>query len=340
MPNFVASNLAKAQAKLQAGFQSSELRYRDPVVFKSLIASAQIMIPGYESLRTSEKRVVEAYFKLRQARALGGARSHIHAGVNGDSGTLTPTWTTKTDTFSTWLKAGDSNVYNSPEQLQVNLENVIANMAEGLESDSASFIFNNRSQVNIATADGAFDGVTFAFEIDQATREDRAIQITKSMLYENKYTAGLVDVYCDTVAFNKFMFQANQGSANATNLTFQFNGINFIHSVELNALASGLGYSNGFWVATQQGTNAALPWIPRQNRSGYESREQTYSSLLNPVDGLQYALHFYEEKANGTGFNGELQDEKTEFEVSLDVAFDTAPLSVANETTLLAVALT
>jgi len=64
-----------------------------------------------------------------------------------------------------------------------------------------------------------------------------------------------------------------------------------------------------------------------------------YGSILNPVDGLQYAIHSYEQRANGTSVNGYTQDVLTEVEVSLDVALQHAPLSTAGETPLMAFAL-
>lgn len=337
MANYVLTNLVKAQAKLQNEFKQGELRFRDPVLFKKMIQSAQIMMPSYESLRTSEKRVVEASYFNRTSRALGSARSHNHTGAKGDSSVITPSWTTYDDDFVTTLKSGDSNLYNSAEQLQNEIANVVRNFADGLESASASFVFNNKTGVNIATADGGFNGVTDVFEITEATNGNRAIQISKSMMYENKYNGNYV-VICDTVAFNKFEKDANQGSANSENLSFQFSGVEFIHSVEMNALASGLGYVTGFWIVVPMGMIAALPWIPIQNRQGISTKENLYTTISNPIDGLSYAVHSYEERIDGTALNGETQDLKTEYQVSLDVAFDHAPLTTADETPIFAAA--
>lgn len=339
MPNYIASNLALAQARFVDKFQSNELRFRTPVVLNSLTANSNIMVPSYEILRTSESRPLEVYAKSRTSRVLGGARSDNHTGVRGDSNATTPVWTTYSDTFKTLLKGGDSNVYNSAEQLQGEIENVVANFADGLEQVAADFIFNNRSAFNAAVAEGTFNGGTNVFEVTEATNGNRAVQIIKAMMHENKYSGNVV-VYCDTIAFDKFGFQSAQGTGNAENLTFQFANVSFIHSVEMNALAAGLGYTNGFYIAVEEGSVAALPWIPRQNREGYDSRVQTYTTLMNPADGLTYAMHYYEERVDGTPDNSETQDEATEYELSIDLAFETTPLTTnPGETSLLASAL-
>ena len=333
MANYVPSDLVKAQAKLMGKFKDSELRYRDPVLFKEFLRVGQIAMPNFGSLRTREDRPVEAYFKNRTSRALGTARVHNHVGTKGDSTAFTPTYLERTDKFALSLKQGDNNVYSNPEMLSNEFENVVANFSEGFESLAASHIFNNRSQVSTASSELAFDGVTFVNELTAANVEDRAIQITKSAMRENKYSGSLV-VVCDTVAFNKFGYQANQGNANNQNLEFQFGGVRFIESIEMNSLASGLGYTAGFWVSFEEGSVAGLPWIPKQNKQGSSSTVNTYGTILNPVDGQTYAVHSYEERADESATNGYTQDVRTEFEVSLDVAFEHAPLTTANETPL------
>ena len=99
-------------------------------------------------------------------------------------------------------------------------------------------------------------------------------------------------------------------------------------------------YSKGYWVAVPEGSVAALPWIPVQNRQGREFGQiANYGAIINPVDNVQYAVHTYMEGANGSALGGYTQDVKIETEISLDIAYEYAPLSTASETPLLAFAL-
>lgn len=339
MANYNPSNLAKAQAKLLGNFQAGELRFREPAVFKSLIRNAGIMFPDAAGLRTREDRAVEAYFATRSSRALTGARSENHTGAIGDSSVLTPSWTPFVDGFATSLKRSDNNVYTSVEVLQHEMSQVIANFAEGLEAGASSFLFASRSAVNVSTVQGTFNGTNDAFEITEGTEGDRAMQITKSNMNINKYN-GVYDVYCDTIAFDKFEKDANQGAGNSVNLQFNFTNTNFIHSVDMNALAAGLSYTKGFWIAVPVGMAAALPWIPIQNRQGIITKENMYGTFSNPVDSLLYGVHSYEARADTSATNGATQDVTTEWQISLDVAFDHAPLTAGSgETPLMAFAL-
>jgi len=337
MANRTTSNLVKAQAKLVGAFQSSELRFRYPATYLALRANSPIMFPNYDVLRTREDRTVETNFAARSKRSLGtGGRTHNHTGVKGDTAVLTPTWTSYDDKFNMSLKQSDISIYNEQEQFNQEMMNIISNFMEGYETAATAYLFNNRSGVNVATAEGTFDAVDDVFEI-LAANEARAMQITKIAVDANKYPSGAT-VFCDSIAYAKFEYQAAQGAANQTNLSFQFGGVTYVHSVELRALAAALvsAYSKGFWIVVPTGTVATLPWIPIQNRRGVETKENVYASIINPVDGETYAVHSYETRADDTANNGYAQDVVTQYQISQDLGFAKAPLTVATETPILA----
>jgi hypothetical protein len=338
MANFATAVLVKAQAKLTGAFQSDELRFRDPAVHKLFLRNTSIMMPDYQALRTREDRTVETNYVIRQSRALGSGRSHNHTGAQGDSAILTPTWATYNDTFVSTLKEADNKLYSLEEMHLSKMNNVVANFAEGLEAVASNFLFSSRSGVNVATAEGAFDATDDVFQITEATNGSRAIQITRMVMDINKYQGVNYTMVCDSIAFNKFMFDAAQGVSNATNTSFQFQGVEFIHDPSLTAAAAGLvgAYDMGFWIAVPEGTIAALPWIPTQNRQGIDTKEQSYGQIMNPIDSSTYAVNTYGERVDGTSLGGYTQDEKLETELSIDLAYVVAPLTVVDETPLMA----
>jgi len=217
MANRVTANFVKAQAKLIAAFQSSELRFRYPATYLALKQNSTIMFPNYEELRKREDRAVETNFALRAKRALGTARTHNHTGTKGDTGTLTPTWGINADVFNMSLKQADNSLYDAQEQMNLEVQNVISNFMEGYETQATAFLFSNRTGVNIGTAEGTFDAVDKVFEI-AASNESRAIQISKINVDANKYPAGAT-VFCDSISYAKFEYQAAQGAQNNTNLS-------------------------------------------------------------------------------------------------------------------------
>lgn len=332
--DYVPSNLAKAQAKLFGMFQAGELRAIDPVTYKQFRRNSEIMIPSHKLLRTREDRTLEAYYKVRTLRALGTGRAYNTSGVAGNSGVLTPSFITYNDKFSISLKQGDNNVFTEDEMMANELENVIKNFSEGNETNATNFLYNNRSAVNIATSEGTFNGVTNVFEIQESTVGTRAPQITTSAMNENRYGGMPLTIFCDTISYNKFRFLSKQGMENAVNTSFQFEGTTYVNSLFLTAKAVLLGYTKGFWIAVPDSTIAVLDWIPKQNRTGVEKAQWKYGTFSNPLDGLDYAVFSWFIAQDSTAVNGYTQDILTNFELSIDLAFENAPLSTAGETTI------
>lgn len=339
--NYTSANLVKAQIALQGAFASQDVRFRAPEVWKAFLAGAGLVIPNLEQLRTREDRDVETNWYVRSARGLGSARTHNHTGGHGNSSTLTPSFSTVADKFAMSLKQTDNSVLQ--DQLNNEYLNSIANFMEGLDEDASDALFNNRTGVNTASVNGTFNGVNDVYEIDYDITANGllSMQVAKTVMDINKYQGGNLMFFCDSVSFMKFQVAAAQGAANSTNYSFQFGGVEFIHDPSLTAKAIALDatYTLGYFEVVAKGNIAGLTWIPKQNREGVNTSVNMYSSLVNPYDGQRYALHTYETRADGTSTNGMTQDVVTEFELSLDVALELAPLSTVDETPVFAFAL-
>ncbi|MCK5607517.1 hypothetical protein KAR91_36880 [Candidatus Pacearchaeota archaeon] len=339
MANFEPSALALAQAKLFGAFQAGTMKFRFPETFLRILASSKDFYLNYQAQRTREDRTLTAYYKKRTSRAISAARSHDHTGTQGDSGTLTPSWAVTASNFSSHLKLADNNIYSLDELVMSEFENVMRDQVEDHESVAANFLFNNRSGVNASDGiEGDFDGVNDIFEV-ASTKEKRIGQIIQSMMEVNKWSGTGLLIFCDTRMFNKVNFYAQQGQANSENLAFQFMGNTWIHSIDMNSLAIGLGYTEGFCISVQDGMIGCLPHIPKQNVMGVQTTVNLYGTIINPIDGLSYAFHEYEARADGSASGGYTQDVKTERQVSIDLAFDDAPLDTAGETVIQATAI-
>lgn len=340
MANYTTANLVKAQTILTNQFNAGEVRFRNPVTFLEFIRNTEIMVPSHNQVRTRNDRTVETNYFLRSARSLGtGGILHNHTGVKGDSSVLTPSWTTYDDKFYNSLKQADISVYTLEQQIANELRNVVGNFAEGLETVAANYLANNRVTANSYAAQGTFDATDDVFDITESSEGDRAIQITKTVMDFNKFQGIPYIIFCDTVAFDKFEKQANQGSANSSNLSFQFSNARFIKSIDLDTVAAALSVprTKGFWIAVPEGMISCLDWIPVQNRNGVVTKENMYGTFINPVDGLTYGTHSYEERVDDTAANGYAQDVKTETQIFIDISLQHAPL--ATQTPIYAFAL-
>lgn len=343
MANYTLANLVKAQIKLQGEFALNDQRYRVPAVFQLFLNGAEQFFPSYKTLKTSDSRVVETNYFKRTAQALSTAgRSHNHTGVGGDSGVLPLSWVSYTTTFSMTLKQADTSVYSWQEEFNNEIRNKVIDFANGLDTVAGTYLFSNRSGATSGTVNGkaTFVAADDVYLIGGAFK-DEVGTIIKLVADINKYQGQQVDVVCDSLLYSNILKLANQGAGNATNTSFQFAGTTFVHDPQMGARASALNaaYVNGFAIAVPRGHIACADWIPSQNRNGLETTVNMYGSLLNPVDGLQYAVHSYEERADGTSVNGQKQDVVTQTQIGIDLSFNHAPSSVTDETPLMAFAI-
>ncbi len=330
MANFSVSNLIQAQALLSEKYQKPEMRQAAAPILRLGHSNSEILIPSHKTLRTREDRAIEAYILKRNVRStMGVGRTAEHTGEIGESLAMSLAWTTFTDKFQMSLKLLDNNVFDFNTALANQFAQVLQNIREDAEKWLAGWLFAERTQVNKATKNGSFNGTNYAFEIDLANKA-RFWQMVKSMMRQNNYE-GIYDVIADPTAYADAEFHAAQGAANATNYGFQFNGMNFVQSNDLDDAE----YTGGVSLVLPANTFGVLDWIPKQNREGwgdYNTSVGGFGSIVDPVSGLTMALHGWAKQADTSARNGNAQDVVLEFEVSVDLSANIAPLSTGNET--------
>lgn len=334
MANYTLANFVKAQTRATGTFDQNDQRYRRPATFLEFRRQTEIMIPSHNAVRGRQDRAIEVNYFTRNIKTLGtGGPTHNHTNTKGDSGVLTPTWLTRDTGFSYSLKQANNSIYGLEEELMNEWKGVIGSYAEGLESLAATTLFNARSGVNTYARQGTFNGTQDVFEISKSANGTKAIQIAKTVMDFNKYQGIPMVVFCDTVAYDYFEGLFFQGGGNSENLSFQFGGIRFVKTIDFDALFGGLAapYTTGAWVVVPEGMLSCLDWIDPLNRAGKETKENVYGAMINPVDGMTYATHMYEERVDATAQNGYVQDVKTEVQVWVDLALEVAPSSTANE---------
>jgi len=337
MANFSSSNLVMAQALLIQDFQSPELRPQEAPILALGSRNNSILMQDHEMLRTREDRAIQAYILKRNKRTTTGQiRTHDHTGNIGDSIATDLLWSSFTDKFSFSLKLLDKNIFETARMLANQFSQTFMNIREDIEVYLRDFLLSKITQVNRATKNGTWSATDFVFSISNTPEKGLFFENAKAMMRQNDYT-GSYDVITDPIAFVMGRFYAAQGAQNATNTSFQFSGMDIRES---NTLAK-TGFNNGLALFMPVNSFGVLDWIPRQNREGsgdYNTVLGGFGSMRDPVSGLVFAVHGYAERANTAANNGNTQDVKIQFEVSVDISANIAPLSNTDETVVFAVA--
>jgi hypothetical protein len=344
MANFVASQLVAAQAKFAKNYQDPELRRKQNPALALALKNLTATIPDQQALRTREDRSMYAYlFQTRQPGA-GTARAARPTGSKGNSIQVGLTWQTIVETFSISMKQGDNNVFAYQEMLANELMQAALNLHSRLGTIFLNYMYVHRNQLLLTSPQGAAaDTVNYDYGVS-ANDQLYFFQKVRSIM-DQHYYRGQLDIIADSLSFQQAQKLRAQGAQNATNLTFQFDNMdiyNTTETIDSNA-------TNGSCLAMPAGMFAALPWIPKQNRTGYgdyESYNGGYGTMSDPLGmtvneldargqaiavPLEYAVYAFTQAADDQANNGYYQDQVTTFEISIDVAPTLAPLSGSNE---------
>jgi hypothetical protein len=334
MANNAYSLLVTAQAMLTDKYAAPEMRHKDYAITRILLANADVMVPNVQEIKTSDQRTVEAYAFIKPTsdpvttRHATGAAT---ASAFGDTQKVTPSWATKGQLFKGSLKMADRNFMTAASMLANRMEAAWIHLLDTIEAVNAAWLSTNKTQVQAASDGelGTWDGSNYIWQVALANR-DWFLQYVQSMMAINNYP-GMLDFVADPVAFAIAQQLAAQGSGNSKNTSFTIGDLNIAQSTSLSPVSGYLGY--GYVIPP--GTAGMLTWIPRTNRDNTVTRLQTYTTMNDPFGlGITGALHMYEAKADNSVLGGELQDENTYYELTVDIAGVAAPLSVSNETTI------
>lgn len=332
MANYAASVVATAQMMLNQDFQKAEMRSKPSAVFMTALKNRSFLMPDIKTLRLREDRPTKAYLLNRAERTAGSARSASHTGTVGDSTEVNIAYSVASDVFKTSMKRADNNLFTDAEIMKHEIQNALINIHDALETAGVTFLDTNKNQVSDPPSGSlkraSFNATNDIYEIG-ADDENEFFNIIKSIFRQEKYAGSSFDIIADSLKYSKGEFLMAQNQANATNLGWQFSGLNVAESIEL----ADSDYTSGICFGVPSGMFGVLDWIPKQNREGhgdFMTYNGGFATITDPMTGLQLALHGYTARADTASANGNIQDETTEWELSLDYSYQVAPLTTAN----------
>lgn len=355
MADYIASLLLAYQGKVDAKLNAAETReIENPILVKALGYADLALGPvKAEDIRQSDKRTVYTYILNKQTSSGGTARQYAPTGTQSNSTQAALTWVTFTETFQLFAQTGMDNVFAT----QVMLEHQLAEKQKRLRERVGQYIVQqlhtNRTQVARSETNGGnggtklmtWDNANFVFtnSSDQsAFFWENAQNVMKQCNYYGKF-----DAIADALTYKSARFLQNQSVGNAVNYDYQFadynpGGIMFHTTLGTAVAESAATPNNGTAILLPTGDTAAfsvIPWIPLRNRMG-DGDYTTYNGgfgTLSDDSGVPYtyAVRGWAQKADGSGNGSVSQDTVQYMELSVDIAFLTAPITTANETPII-----
>lgn len=325
---YTTSLLNNAQAILADRFQKPEFRHEAYNLIRLMLKDGQGMFKAstLDMLKKSDSHVVDTYLLAKRSITPGSARAHNHTlAAFGDSMNVQLAFSIVSANYGVSLKMGGRNMFERSEMLAADLQSAQIASNNVIEAAIATYLSTYKTQTNAASGSyakfGEWDGTAYCWKIP-ATEKNFIFQYISEIMAINDYDMPL-NVIADPVASAIAGQLAQQGTANATNLGWQFENQTIVKSRRV----ADSNYQATLYVVPS-GTVGMVDRIPTENKEGFVGKDVTYSQMSDPLmTGLTYATHYYETSGSTYSTGGETQDVTFEYENSVDYSIVKAPLS-------------
>lgn len=341
MADYVSSALLGFQSRINKRFNAAELRELQNPILRQGMTYADFIIGDVKAVKESDKRAVYTYFLKKTAATNGTARATSPSGTQGDSGQVTLSWVTFSEPLGINMQVGMDNMFSTTTLMDHQIMDKQRILRERVGTYIVSQLHANRTQTaptTSASRNMTWNGTNFAFEND-ANELDLFYENAASVMRQNKYYDQF-DVVADPVIAKRARFNQFQGAGNSQNLAYQFKSYNPDGIMEHSTLGNEVAteYAAGCALVLPMASYAVIPWIPRINRDGYGDYESFNGGFgtIPDATGLpySYAVRGWQQKQDTSAAGGVVQDIHADLELSIDIAFQVAPLSVSGETAI------
>jgi hypothetical protein len=330
--NYGDSVLLAAVGLMDKKFNSKELRKPKYGAVDAFLNKRELLIPSHREIWKSESQVLTAKYLERDAGTVADSRTCTPTADLKDSGTLDLSWQTYAFTVKTNVKVFENNYYSQLQAFQNDLYNGFMDAYNEIETDAVAFLDANRTTLQGLRTLNTWDAVNDIMVVANDDR-DNYLNYISTELYAQRYRGVLQDIHSINLRA-MYRQQFAQGASNDENLQFQFPG--FLHYDSY--MIDSSGYFGTSYIV-EEGGIALLDWIPPINRNGQVAASgPVWTTMADPF-GYPFTWAVYtkdgcEDTDHGNTGDpyGAVQDYYKIYEISLDLSFNAAPITVAGET--------
>ena len=335
MANAASSVLVAGQSKFNERMLGAEWKLPESAAIRAANLS-EMANPALRDIRTSSARTITAKFPIRQTAGGAVIRVAAHTGSNPDTNTETITWSKFVEDFSIGLALADNNLYEWTELYAAAKRNAILNLINRVDASFVASLLADESTANAGGGNGTFDAAVDEFKVD-ATYSDNFFGEIKAMMRGNLYTGQIVALMDlqGAVLADKL---GRDGAGNASNTQAQLLGYSSIIPTSRTILSTATYQGSG--VFYQNGLVGVNFWTPPKNRKTINAQAAMMDSVgdfgqftVPDLPGANFAHSIYAGRSDQSGSGGDEQDVLIHEEISLEMAYVSAPVSsVTNET--------
>lgn len=329
MANASASVLVAGQAKFNERMLGAEWKLPESAAIRAANL-AEIANPALRDIRTSESRTVTAKYPVRQTATGGTVRVASHTGSNPDTASATITWSKYVEDFSIGLSLANNNLYEWSELYAAAKRNAILNLIERVDAAYVAALIADETTASAGGANGTFDATGDEYQVP-STQSDNFFGEIKAMLRQNKYSGQIVGIVdsMGSVLADKL---GRDGAGNASNTAAQLMGFSAIVPTSRTILSTSTYQGSGIFF--QNGLVGLNFWVPPKNRKTINAQAAMMDSVgdfgqftVPEFPGITFAHSIYAGRSDQSSAGGEEQDVLIHEEISLEMAYSSAPVS-------------
>ena len=327
MANYSNSVLLAAVGIMNDRFNAHELRKPIYGAHEAFLEFRDYSIPDMADIRKSENRTTTVKYLTKTSPSVANARSCTPSAAFGESGSINLSWKTYSTTVGHSYKIFDNNYYSEAQGFANDLYGAFLALHDAIETDAIAYLETNRTGVNAGSSSlGTFNSTADKFNIANANK-DRYLNYVDTVMRENKYYGDIRHIN-NVAATALWKEQTAQGPANDSNLAYQFGRMKLLES---HTITTGSDLITAY--AFDPYAVTMIDWIPSINRKGIVSGQEEWTTM-GDIFGFPITWAVFKKEActDTTDYGGHTQDLKTVYEISVDISFAKAPLSVATET--------
>lgn len=286
------------------------------------------VIENYETFQKMEAEVdlrsTRIDYLNRSTDTVGSARASDFSGTPGTSVSDTLTFVTYTRELAISDDAARNNTQKAAKQLAKGIINARLDIGASIETAAVAKLEAYLNTVDVSSPMTTWTGSTDYWNLVANEDQDRYYNIMETEMQMRDYNGGLQIVNYGTL--NELIaWQANQGTANSVNLTFQYGNKTFYTSNSITNSSDHVGRS----YVCEDNSLALVDWIPSKNREGLMDHAAfSFTSMPDPFGIFDtMALGIQKKVQNSSTWGGNSQDAAWFYEVSVDVAFYIPTLS-------------
>lgn len=297
-----------------------ELRPVNTNIMSAFLRDREFTIPALSDIKKATTQTTTTMYFKKKDFTINTSKSNTPSGEKSGTGSVNLTWAKAGFTIDLPSKQYDGNEVARTQGFAMSLFNAERTFWSSFDETLLAYLVSNKTTVTSASGGGTASSGDFEVLFADV---DEFYGVVDAHMSQNDYDGEYLDIH-DTYWKKYARHYAAQGAANATNLTYQFDGFTTYSS---NKIINASGDLSTHYIVPAGGI-AILDWNEPANRRGDMGANGylgTYQSMFYPE--ITFDLFVKEAWGDTSSDGGTVQDFTETYEFTMNYSINTQPFT-------------